>query len=166
MITSGMAPPRCSRRSACSTAASSAAACSATAISNSSAFSTPSNAKSRPASRSMSFSTTTPPISTPKACPREGGGAGLAGAPSALDLPLHSDLGLLAQCRRKLLFQDDAPAHPPRRLPLDRRSAGRHQRLSRRAQCQPKTLRLDPIRQCYYRKNSNVALCLLSDSVH
>src|SRR6476620_1667033 len=31
--------------------------------------------------------------------------AGLAGAPSALDLPFHANLGLLAQRRRELLFQ-------------------------------------------------------------
>jgi hypothetical protein len=77
-------------------------------------------------------------------------GAGLAGAPSALDLPLHSDLGLLAQRRREFLFEDDAAAHPPRRLPLDRRPAGRHQCLSRRAQCQPQTLCLDPIRRGHF----------------
>jgi len=73
-------------------------------------------------------------------------GSGLAGASSALDLPLHPDLGLLAQRGRELLLQDDATAHPPRRLPLDRRPADRHQRLSRRAQCQPQTLCLDQIR--------------------
>jgi hypothetical protein len=37
----------------------------------------------------------------------------LVGAPSALDLPLHPDLGLLAQRRRALLFQNDAATHPP-----------------------------------------------------
>ena len=70
----------------------------------------------------------------PKACPREGGGTGLAVTPSALDLPLHPDLGFLAQRRRELLFQNDPPTHPPRRVPLDCRPAGRHQCLSRRAQ--------------------------------
>ena len=54
-----------------------------------------------------------------------------ANASSALDLPLHPDLGLLAQRRRELLFQDDPAAHPPRCLPLDRRPADRHQCLSR-----------------------------------
>jgi hypothetical protein len=43
-------------------------------------------------------------------------------------------------------------AHPPRRLPLDRRSAGRHHCPSRRAQCQPKTLRPAPIRRCHSRQ--------------
>jgi transposase len=46
--------------------------------------------------------------------------AGLAVASSALDFPLHPDLGLLAQRGGELLFQDDPPAHPPRGLPLDR----------------------------------------------
>src|SRR5499433_2146153 len=59
--------------------------------------------------------------------------AGLAGAPSALDLPLHPDLGLLAQRRREFLLQNDPATHPPRRLPLDRRPAGHDQCLSRRA---------------------------------
>src|SRR5713226_4156259 len=107
----------------------------------------PSSARSRPASSSTRCSTTTPPTSTPRACPRESGGAGLAGAPSALDLPLHPDLGLVAQRGRELLLQDDPPTHPPRRLPLDRRPADRHQRLSRRTQCQPETVRLDQIRR-------------------
>src|SRR4029077_20115121 len=76
--------------------------------------------------------------------------AGLAGAPSALDLPFHPDLGLVAQCRRELLFEDDAAAYPPRRLPLDRRLADQHQCLSRRVQCQPETLCLDPIRRGHF----------------
>ena len=86
----------------------------------------------------------------PKSCPRESGGAGLAGASSALDLPLHPNLGLLAQRRRELLLEDDATAHSPRRLPLDRRPAGRHQCLSRRAQRQPQTLCLDQICRSHY----------------
>src|SRR5580693_916846 len=48
----------------------------------------------------MSSSTTTPPTNIPKACPREGGGAGLAGASSALDLPFHADLHLVAWVSR------------------------------------------------------------------
>src|SRR5690242_15722047 len=60
-------------------------------------------------------------------------GAALDGGhlPSALDLSLHSDLGIVAQRRREFLLQDDAAAHPPRRLPLDRRFASRDQRLPR-----------------------------------
>src|ERR1700741_1434765 len=71
-----------------------------------------------------------PPINIPRACPRESGGAGLADAPSALDLPLPPDLGLLAQRRRELLLQDDPPTHPPRGIPLDRRPADRYQCFS------------------------------------
>ena len=44
---------------------------------------------------SMSSSTTTPPTSIPR--------FGMAGAPSALDVPLHANLRLLAQRRRGLL---------------------------------------------------------------
>jgi transposase len=51
--------------------------------------------------------------------PQASQSAGLASAPSALDLPLHPDLGLLAQCGQELLFQDDATAHPLRRVPLE-----------------------------------------------
>jgi hypothetical protein len=47
----------------------------------------------------------------------------LTGASSALDLPLHPDLGLLAQRRRKLFLEDDAAAHPPRCLRLRRKAA-------------------------------------------
>jgi hypothetical protein len=45
--------------------------------------------------------------------------AGLAVAPSQLDLPLHPDLGLVAQRGRELLFQNDPPTHPPRRSIAD-----------------------------------------------
>jgi hypothetical protein len=88
----------------------------------------------------------------PKSLPSRKRGAGLARPPSALDLPLHPNLGLLAQRRRKLLLQTDPPAHPPRRVSLDRRPADRHQRLSRRAQRQPQALCVDPIRRCHPRK--------------
>src|ERR1700747_2511329 len=70
----------------------------------------------------------------------------LAGAPPVLDFSLYPDLGLLAQCGRVLLRQEDPPAHPPRRLPLHRGPASRHQRhqrFPRRAQCQPQTFYLD-----------------------
>src|SRR5215468_1908738 len=143
MTTSGTAPPPCSPPSACSTAPSSAAACSATATSNSSAFSTLSSARLPRTSRSTSSSTTTPPTNIPKACPREGGGAGLAGTPSALDFSLHPNLGVLAQCSGELFLEDDAAAHPSRRLPLGCRPAGGDQCLSGRTQCQPQTLPLD-----------------------
>src|SRR5438477_12321700 len=53
----------------------------------------------------------------------------------------------MAQCRRELFLEDDPATHPPRRLPLDRRLADRHQCLSRRTQCQPQTVCLDEIRR-------------------
>ena len=67
----------------------------------------------------------------------------LARPPSALDLPLHADLGLLAQRRRGLLRQTHQAATQARRLPLPRRASGRHQPLPRRDQRQPETLSLD-----------------------
>src|SRR5918997_970267 len=60
-------------------------------------------------------------------------GRGLARAPPALDLPLHPDLGFLAQRRRDLFLGPHAKAPSPRHLQLDRRSPGRHQPLPRRA---------------------------------
>jgi hypothetical protein len=59
-----------------------------------------------------------PPTNIPRACPRESGGAGLVGTPSALDFSLHPNLGVLAQCGGELFLEDDAAAHPSRRLPL------------------------------------------------
>ena len=61
----------------------------------------------------------------------------------ALDLPLHPDLRLLAECRRDLLLGHDPPTASPRRLPLPGRPAGRDPSLPRRAQRRPQTLRLD-----------------------
>jgi hypothetical protein len=70
---------------------------------------------------------------------------------------------LLAQRRRELLFQDDPAAHPPRRLPLDHRPAGRHQCLSRRAQRQTQTVRVDQIRRGHYgqTRSPSCNLCLI-----
>jgi Transposase IS200 like len=45
----------------------------------------------------------------------------MAGRPSALDVPFHADLGLVAQRRGGLLFRHHAPPNPTRRLPLRRR---------------------------------------------
>jgi hypothetical protein len=42
---------------------------------------------------------------------------------------------------------DHSPTHSPQRLPFDCRLPGRHQCLSRRAQCQSQTLRLDQVRR-------------------
>ena len=55
----------------------------------------------------------------------------LARPPSALRLPLHPDLLLLAQCRRGLLRQAHHAPPQTRRLPLRRRTPGRHQPLHR-----------------------------------
>ena len=46
--------------------------------------------------------------------------------PSTLDLPLHPDLVLVAQCRRRLLRQTHPPPAQARRLPFRRRPSGRH----------------------------------------
>ena len=63
---------------------------------------------------------------------------------SALDLPLHPDLVLMAQRRRRLLRQADAPTAQARRVPLRRRTPRRHPALHRRAQPdRGKALRLD-----------------------
>jgi hypothetical protein len=43
---------------------------------------------------------------------------GLAGTPPALDLSLHPNLSVLAQCGGELFLQDDAATHPSWRLPL------------------------------------------------
>src|SRR6266576_2265029 len=56
-------------------------------------------------------------------------GPSLAHPPSALDLPFHPDLQLLAQRGRKFLLRSDPQAPATRGLPLHRRSASRHQPL-------------------------------------
>jgi hypothetical protein len=71
-------------------------------------------ARSRTRHRSPSCTTTTTATSTPE--------AGLARAPPALDLPLHPDLGFLAQLWSITSFPGSPPTHPARRLPLDRRT--------------------------------------------
>src|SRR3982074_3175752 len=60
-----------------------------------------------------------------------------------LDLPLHSDLRILAQCGRDFLRQAHQKATHSRRLPICRRSQGRHQPLRPGNQCRTKTLHLD-----------------------
>src|SRR6516165_10762186 len=67
----------------------------------------------------------------------------LARPASSLCLPLHPDLGLLAQCGRELLRQIDQTPPQTRRLPLDRRSPGRHQPLPEGNQRSPQALRVD-----------------------
>ena len=61
-------------------------------------------------------------------------GPRLACPASALGLPLHPNLGILAQRRRKLLCQTHAPAPDARRVPIRRRTQGRYQSLPRRDQ--------------------------------
>jgi hypothetical protein len=94
-------------------------------------------------------------------------GAGLAGAPSALDLSLLPDLRLMAQRRRELFVQDDPTTHPPRCLPLDRRPAGPYKRLSRRAQQQSQTVRLDPIRRRHsgQTRPPSCKVCLIQSTI-
>ena len=58
-------------------------------------------------------------------------------------MSVHSDLGLLAQCRRGLLRQADQATVETRRVPIPGRSPGRHQSLHGRDQSQSQTLRLD-----------------------
>src|ERR1700746_3977211 len=143
MITSEMAPPPFSPPSISLKARSSGAACSATGIRNSSAFSMPSSTRCRPPKRSTWFSTTTPPTSTPRACPRESGGDGLAEAAPTLHLPLHPNFLLLGQCSRRLVCQAHPAAAQARRVHLNRRTSGRHQLLHRRRQRQAKPVRVD-----------------------
>ena len=66
--------------------------------------------------------------------------AAMAGASSAMDLPLHADLGVVAQRRRRVLRRPNQTSAQTRRLPLRRRPPGRHQPLPRRPQRQFKAL--------------------------
>ena len=61
----------------------------------------------------------------------------------ALHLPLHADLLLVAQRRRRLLRQARQATLQARRLPIGRRSPGRHQPLPRRDKPEPKALHMD-----------------------
>jgi hypothetical protein len=70
-------------------------------------------------------------------------GSRLARTASALRLPFHPNLGFLAQRGRGLLRQADPTPPQTRRVPVDRRSPGRHQPLSTRSQRAPNALRLD-----------------------
>ena len=57
--------------------------------------------------------------------------------------PLHPDIGVLAQCRRRVLRQIDQAAAQARRVQGHRRSPDRHQPIPRRNQRQPQALHLD-----------------------
>ena len=75
--------------------------------------------------------------------PQASQGARMADPASSLDVPLHSNLGVLAQRRRRLLRQAHKPTPQARRVHLRRRPQGRHQPLRRRNQLPPQTLRVD-----------------------
>src|ERR1700722_18434953 len=63
--------------------------------------------------------------------------------PSAVRLPLHSDVSLLAQRRRELLRETHQKAPQARRVPLPPGTQRCHPPLPRRHQCKPKALYLD-----------------------
>ena len=67
----------------------------------------------------------------------------MVGPASPLDLPLHANLGILAQRRRGLLRQAHEAAIEARRLPIGRRLASSNQSLRRRTQRRTKTLYMD-----------------------
>ena len=73
--------------------------------------------------------------------PREG--PSLAVAPPVLSVPLHPDLGRVAQRRRRFLLGDVTSAAATRNVHRDRRPASGDQALHRRAQQAAKALRLD-----------------------
>ena len=52
--------------------------------------------------------------------PQASEGQGMAGAPPALDVPLHPDLRVVAECRRRLFRQTRQAAPAARRVPLGR----------------------------------------------
>src|SRR3974390_1922970 len=62
---------------------------------------------------------------------------------SAVRIPLHPDVSLLAQCRRRLLCQTYQKAAQARRVPIPPRTQRRHPPLPRRHQRKPKALYLD-----------------------
>src|SRR5271166_3767375 len=62
---------------------------------------------------------------------------------SAVRIPLHPDVSLLAQCRRRLLCQTHQKASQARRVPIPPRTQRRHPPLPRRRQRKPKALYLD-----------------------
>src|SRR3954469_24419082 len=77
----------------------------------------------------------------------------LAVAPSALGVPFHADLGLMAERRRGVLFGAHATPAEARRLHLAHRPPGRHQALHRRAQRRSTSLRLDEAGQAHPRQD-------------
>ena len=69
--------------------------------------------------------------------------AGLARRASAMDVPLHADLLLLAQCRGRLLLQAHSAEPQTGRFSLGRRPRKRDHPLHRRDQQEPQALPLD-----------------------
>ena len=70
-------------------------------------------------------------------------GGPMARPPSAVDVPLHPDVGQLAQCRRGILRHPVQTPPQARRVQRRRRSPGRHQPLPRRPQPPAKALHLE-----------------------
>lgn len=73
----------------------------------------------------------------------------MAGQASSMDVPLHTDLGILAQRRRRLLRQARAASIKARHLPVRCRLASSNQSLRRRTQRRTKALHMD----CRSRQN-------------
>jgi hypothetical protein len=76
----------------------------------------------------------------------------MADLSSALDVSFHADIGVLAQCRRRILLDHHAPKNPPSRLQIGRRPSGRHQALRQGAQQNVKAMRLDGVGPGHLRK--------------
>ena len=142
---SATARPRCSPRSTCSTAPCSAAACSGTGTRSSSASST----RSR---RAVPGRQAGPRDPRQLRHPQAPQGPRLARPARALDLPLHPDLGLLAECRRDLLLGHDPPPAPPRRVPLLVDLQAAIHRYLDLPQQRLSTVRMDHFRQSDLRK--------------
>src|SRR6266545_1596601 len=70
-------------------------------------------------------------------------GPGMARSPPALCLPLHSDLGILAQCCRRSVRAPSQAAPQARRVSFAQGTHRRNPQLHRRYQCQPKAIYLD-----------------------
>jgi Homeodomain-like domain len=99
--------------------------------------------------------------------PQTSKGAAMAGATSTLGLPLHPNLGILAQRGRRVLRQAHAPAPQARCIPVRRRPATHHQPLRCRYQRRPQTLRLDGRSKagpgCYQTREANVRVSPLAE---
>ena len=68
---------------------------------------------------------------------------GMARSPPALCLPLHPDLGILAQCCRRSVRAPGQATPQARRVSFAQGTHGRNPQLHRRYQCQPKAIYLD-----------------------